>query len=88
MNQYKVIVYDKVKQNEQGLWVIVESHKTFDILDIEDIEDTKAILKQLKAVKIINTIDLRKVVVEGTSYKEIKEKKGKKPICRIERLSI
>jgi len=88
MTQYKVTVYDEVEQNEQGLWVVLKSHRTFDILDIEDIEDTKEVLKQLKAVKLVKTIDLRKILVVGESYKEIKEKKGRKPICRLDKLTV
>lgn len=83
---YKVIQYKNPVKNEDGMWAVERLEDNGICVTINSEDDLKDACKSLKKEKIISTSDLRRLSISDIDKDiiEIKEKKGMKPICRLE----
>ena len=83
---YELINYIDVWGNETDGWEINDQCVEFKDLVITDDATDKDILNYLVDIGFLTTSDMRKLVVENHSREmiEIFEKKGMKPICRLQ----
>ena len=86
-SKYRLVNYFDVWGNEADGWEINNLCVEFDDLTISDDATDKEILEYLKMIRFLNTSDMRKLYVDSSMYDgviEIFERKGMKPICRLE----
>lgn len=89
MLSYRIILYEDVWDND-GAWA-VETTKTSDkVMYVDNTTTEGDILKQLKTFKYLESCDRRKVSTTelGKDIIEIRQKKDKKPLCRLQRVRI
>lgn len=83
---YKAIEYRNPIKNEDDMWAIERLEDNGVCVTINSENDLKDVCKSLKKEKILSTSDLRRLFISDINKDiiEVKEKKGMKPICRLE----
>ena len=88
--RYEIIQYESVEMTSDGLWAINESNRTGVYLTLNENSEPRDICQFLKKSAFIESANMRTLYVTdmASSIIEVKFKKDKKPICRLERKSI
>ena len=84
---YRVVKYNGVNKNEVGQYYVESLEETNIFIDAEKFTTSKAIVLELHDKEVLSIKDMRKLVVTDldSSIIEIIERKGMKPICRLQR---
>lgn len=84
---HRVVKYNGVNKNEAGQYYVESLEETNIFIDTEKFATPKAIVLELHDKGVLSIKDMRKLVVTDpdSSIIEIIERKGMKPICRLQR---
>lgn len=86
--RYMLLNYFDVWDTEDG-WEVNNQCVEFNDLHITDDATEKEICEYLKQIGFLNTSDMRRLYVEDTSAGiEIFERKGMKPLCRLQEVIV
>ena len=89
MTLYRPVLYVDV-WNNNGVWAVNQTKASDKIMFIAELTTPSEILHQLKDFQYIDSCDKRKINVSelGRDIIEIREKKTRKPLCRLERIRV
>jgi len=89
MLRYRPVLYMDVWDNN-GSWAVNQTKTSDKIVYVQETTTPSELLHQLKEFEYIESCDKRKINVTelGRDIIEIREKKSRKPLCRLERIRI
>lgn len=89
MLRYRPVLYMDVWDNN-GSWAVNQTKTSDKIVYVQETTTPSELLHQLKEFEYIESCDKRKINVTelGRDIIEIREKKSRKPLCRLERIRV
>lgn len=87
MLRYRPVLYIDV-WNNNGTWAVNQTKTSDKVVYVQETTTASELLHQLKEFQYIESCDKRKLKVSdlNSDIIEIAEKKGGKPLCRLERI--
>ena len=85
---YQVVTFTDVQKNSEDQWYITEMKHGPLVAELSDKPTAKEACTVLKGLEVLDNANMRKLTATiNEDIIDVFEKKGMKPLCRLERIS-